>query len=382
MLQTLNAYLSASAGGGAAADYAYAENLSDVLEGAGAFTDLVSLTFTPENGVDYIILWKTDATPAGTLTATVQLLDGASALASAVAKKTETSPPDKFSLGGIEIVTGDGTSRTFKIQGNGNGGVSATFNQSRITALKLGTNDKKAVASTEQTTSLATLQTALQLQFTPPSSGDYYILYCAKFQQSGTADMAVFEFSDGTSTFDSLIESFASGGGYLPIIGITKLTGVSGLQTCTIKWRANSAGTDVKIKDCRIVAIRADRFTTSYFTRLATDNGGSQTTYTTALSQTFTPTAVPHLAIFAGAYEGQSSAISAYAQALDGAETLSEATMEGNSATGLFGVQVETYAASSRTQAIQRKAEAGSISPVVDAGSAILTLSLAGLTSG
>lgn len=371
MHQVINGYLFA-APASASVDYAYAENLSTVGGGGSVFTTLAELALTPE-AADYAIFWQTNgARPTTTLGIEAKLVDDVTDVQTFDTVSGETTPADKHCAAGLAFITGDGsTARSLKLQGFLAG--TSEYSQSRITALKLGADDETAYHAAEQTNDTTTFSTLLTLNFTPPSAGDYYIIYHVKTSGAGAP---AFRFGDGTTTFGGAGTRLKGA-----FIGFTKLTGVAGAQTCTIEGRSNFAGNIARFKDCAILALRADRFADTYFSGVVNGSDGTDTTYTTVQSQTFTPDAADHLTLMASYFDGSSASVSGYMRALDDAEVLSEAVMEASALrVGLFGHQVEEYAAVSRTQALQRKAETtgNTVRPIE---AAILCLSLDGMTS-
>lgn len=376
---------SGNAADAAIVDYAYAENLSTVSVAHDAgFDDVVSLAFTPD-AADYVIISQTDCVPVPTSPAVVQFVDGVSTMSSVRTYSQESTPSDKFSMASLNIITGDGsTARTFKIEGDNEAlSGNASFTQSRISALKLGPDDEYAQDASVQATSSTTYAAMLTLNFTPPTAGDYYIIFHVKASGSGAVAPKLYFSLDGVDVSWSTGGSVRHGNAtanYQSFIGFAKLTAASGLQTCQIYGGSTLGGTNVEFKDCTILAIRADRFADIYWTGAVAATDGAETTYTTVASQTFTPDAVAHLTLMAATFDSGSSTASGYMQALDGAEVLSESVVEGTAARiGVFGHQIEAYAAASRTQALQRKSESTNTTNVVHAG--ILSFSLAGLTS-
>lgn len=104
------------------------------------------------------------------------------------------------------------------------------------------------------------------------------------------------ELTDGTTTTSEVIARPLQTADRLPVMLILPLTSISGAKTISLKIRQTGTGaTTVGVSEIRMVAIRNDRFADVHSTTLGTTSSGTQSTYTTVLSQTWTPGANDYL---------------------------------------------------------------------------------------
>jgi hypothetical protein len=104
------------------------------------------------------------------------------------------------------------------------------------------------------------------------------------------------------------------------------------------------------VGDARILALRLDKFDNSYFASNYNVQATTSAGYQEFLTLTQTPQAVDHAIIAIGAYNPVSTTVSGYAQALQGATSLSEVVKESQNTAGyqyLGMVSKQTLAATS-----------------------------------
>lgn len=154
-----------------------------------SYSAVVTLTFTPDQAGDYLVLFAADATSASTSKSVILYGEYDSESVLIPLKNTEETGGDtyldaeckdgtdvmSFFWGGI--VTIPASSKTITLQGGVSGG-SATADRSRILAIRLAAMSS-AIESTEDDTVTSTSSSYADkdtLSFTPSATGDYWIL--------------------------------------------------------------------------------------------------------------------------------------------------------------------------------------------------------------
>lgn len=303
------------------------------------------------------------------------------------------SPIDYITFGGLfrHQPGGSPASAQYKIQvARGSGAATFKGKDGRISLLRQGDDDYYAESIARQrltdTTANKTKSVVGSIIFSPSTSGDYYILCsCQVDTETANTGRLTLELTDGTVTSGDVTIDGVNAADRNPVLLMIPLSAVSGSKTVDLKFHNSSSNnTIIAISEIRFAAIRSDRFANVYSTRLTTHNEGTDTTTTSALSQTFTPAATDHLTIGGGVFGCNSTGNSSFLQVDDGGTTVNELIRECQSAPlnsdeglAFMGHRIATYAASSRTQRLTRRSESGSTVRVQRGF--ILTLDLDGL---
>jgi hypothetical protein len=361
------------AGGGPSPAYATNENLAEQST-SGASLNGASLTFTGDNGTDYLGVWSQEVQADSTSTDTLSDItkDGVSIFTGVpdMPIRESVSPIDYNMMGGIFRYQSSGTSTTFAATGSrGSNPATLKLRNSRISLLKLGADDHYTESLARQTTANKTLTTVATLSFTPASAGNYIVIVSCHLDQSTLVNSTIaFQLSDGTTTTTERFIQAESG--RYPLMLMLFLPGISGAKSVTLKVRQGGSGSaTVGVSDIRMVALREGRFANVYKTSLSASSSGTDTTYADALSQTFTPAAGDHLTVCSWVWRTTSTSISIYSQFDDGGTVVNEGIKEyvaaTNAGSGGFAHRIASYAASSRTQSLQRKSETSSASATI-----------------
>jgi hypothetical protein len=381
----------APSGGGLG--YMTYESLSEVTESSGTYVDVLSATIPAGDqkaNTDYLGIWTCE----GSNTASV--LDGfyvnleknGSALQELNIAVKETSPQDYVSCGGLfRHQSGSSpSSTTYASRVKRNSAGTGASKKARITLLELGPEDHYAESIALQTYSTDTsYQTAATLSFTVTGTADYVVLFSLAIGNSNNAITSRFRVGDGTTTYGPYGKRPTVGSRDKPVMGVLHLPGISGSKTITVEYMTQTAGVNsARIRNIVMCAIRLDRFDNTYLANLSADDTGTNTSMTTALTQTFTPVAADHLSLAAWGMEGSSTTISALSRYDDGGTVIGDCVMEpglttnDDDFTGGFTHQLKAYAASSRTQKIERQSEASATTRIKNKA-AILTIDLTGI---
>lgn len=165
----------------AARQYYYAAATAEASTTATADTAVATLTFTPDDNSDYVIMWSClSKGPGTTVDTNVKLLQGTTATLNSVNWESPDTTTYR-ALGGVAVATfATATgSHSFNIT-HGNETTTATGSQIKEThliAVKLATSDAWMFSTaTARSTTATTYQTAATLSFTPSATGDYLII--------------------------------------------------------------------------------------------------------------------------------------------------------------------------------------------------------------
>lgn len=386
----------------AALAYMTLEGLTEVSDTTTSWLDVASGTFpggsfTPSN--DYIGFWSVAGAGSSTASgvkARVTLAGSDVFTTDAITLPRSTATPqDYMPFGGMFRHQPGSTpvDAAYKIQvTRGTNAATYKAKDARLSLLKMGADDHYAENIARQTftdtTANKTATVAGTITFTPGSSGNYIIFASMVLDMttSSSVNLGV-ELTDGTNTTGEIIFRPQQTADRMPAMLVLPIASVSGSKTVDLKFRQSGTGaTAIAISEIRIFALREDRFANVHKTVLGSNNTGIDTTYTSALSQTFTPAAADHLTISAwpmGNNVGSSD--SSQSQFSDGGTIVNEYmrsfnTFAGTWDSGFMSHRIAAYAASSRTQEIDRLSETSSNTTTIQKSAAIVTLDLAGLT--
>lgn len=341
-----------------------------------------------EGGETYLGLFSVDSennSGAGLMGVEV-LVDGVTVYARDFVCATN-APNERLGFSGIFFFEPGVTpaATDFVIKGSGHGGTTTTFTNARLSILKLGPGDftrEDLAGDSTTSTSLTTIDT---FNFTPASEGDYVVLGYFEITSAAITTSVFAEVSDGATTTgpNNPGPISASGTIYVEQCVALAISDASGAQSVTLKGRTANASFAASFRNIRWAAIRCDRFANVYRTRLASESSSTATTYTTALSQTFSPVAGDHLTIAAYGSFNSSATSSAYSRFVDGGTTVNEQIEDMGRNNEGFGVmptmshRIAAFVPSTRTQSIDRKAEANTAG--IRAGAMIVAFDLNGI---
>lgn len=340
----------------------------------------------------YMVLWYAQVTPAtSTGYPRVECQLSGFRYGSSTIMRTGTTPNDINSHSGIVIFATGSTpmSTTVSIVADCVSNGTMDVGDKSLFVLKLTADDFVADSGFDisNITTSTTLQTALTLNYTPPSTGNYLIFY--SFESIQTISVAQYwQVTDGTSSVGEYLigNNNASGNDRVGVSGSIYKTGVSGAQSVTIKHRTGNATYSSDLRSCRLVAINLARFTNVYNATQVASTGGTDITYQDTTSLTATLTNTPHLWFAHSPMLTNAAALSGYHQLLkDGVsevEYIREPSAAGARASSIAAHRVETFAAGSHTLKWQRKSETTGITTSTGAGASITLLNLSGLLAG
>lgn len=239
----------------------YQESDGESTTTLATFQDKVTLTFTPSETADYVIIASAMVTHDSTShTVEVQLKPAGTAYAIEKFRPLHTS--DYYAFGAHKVVSLTGsTEYTFKIQYRSlTAAQTAKIKQARIIARKVSDLDYGTQAEpTESTNSTTTYVTKVTLDYTALSTEDYLVIATADITNSNIADSTYIRLredttdivADGKSRREPTIAD-----DYYTFATIKKrsLTATTA-YSYTLDYKTSTGGT-AKIKNARITVIR------------------------------------------------------------------------------------------------------------------------------
>jgi hypothetical protein len=348
----------------------YQESLVESSTTNQDWVDKCTLTFTPDANSTYWILasWShtSDATAGGDRSQTrLYSVESDIAFNTGEMRPHElTSPQDyinAFALGKLTFGASPAP-QNVKIQYTMYGSVTTKIKDARLLVIKADAADQMAEATGWSSSSSQTYQAKATLTFTPGSSGDYLIIAAAQIASDANGDATCFQLNHvtGASVYGDRIWYCVDGWDNHPFAAMAKLTLANSAQTFRAEYKTGTASVLAWVGDARILALRLDKFDNSYFASNYAVQATTAASYQDMLALTQTPQAVDHAIIAIGAYNPVSTTVSGYAQALQGATSLSEVVKESQNSAGyqyLGIVSKQSLAAQSTTWKWQTKAE-------------------------
>lgn len=363
--------------------YFGAEGLG-VITGSDASTwwNLATLTFTPDSGADYLVIWTCELNgDLTTFNGTVaRIAEGGTTIDQVIHVPTLTADTAAWALqGGFYKHTSGGSpvplTLTLDIKRHDDSSLPMTpkGRQARIIVLRLEADDQWAENTAPQTTFSNTPVDGLSLNFTPGTAGDYLVLGLGMVAGGTVSERPSMRLYDGTVGTPDQVYEVRGLHGFMSAVHPWVKTGVSGAQTWKLQyWDKSNFG--VTLSGARIVALRMDGFSHVFRSELNAMNAGGETGYTDALTLSRDVQAKDFLAI--GVWnEGRSGANTNLfgAQFVDDAGSINEnlETVGPQDAANVnpgFSVRLAAYSAARRTWHIQRKSPGFANAQIVTPG--------------
>ncbi len=242
------------------------------------YTDIATLTFTPDITENWLILGHADTTnaTAANFNGVMLSIDGEN---SGETYTVRSSASYYLTAAFQRVVSlSQSVSHSLKIQMKSVSGTVLTYKNVQLYAIPIGSVFGEAFKENSDAQSTTTLATPgadkTTLNFTPSSPGDYLILATG---QINTTSLTVFvgaRLTVGNTVYGDENIDIASTGHWAAFAIHKKLT-LSGAQTVKISFYAQTAGTTVLIRNARIVALRLP--TASGYTENMEFTGASNT---------------------------------------------------------------------------------------------------------
>ena len=223
------------------------------------YTDIATLSFTPEITENWLILAHADVTngTAANYNGVLLLVDGENR---GEFWSRQANANHYLSAAFHDVVSlSGGSSHTIKIQMKTSAGT-LTYKNVHLYAIPISAVFREFFAensdSLSSTTSIPPGTTKTTLTFTPTESGDYLFLATGQINTSSTTVYVGARLTiNGTDYGNSIVDVAETA--QWPTFTISKrLTGLSGGQTATISFYTQTAGTTVYIRNARLIALR------------------------------------------------------------------------------------------------------------------------------
>lgn len=333
------------------------------------WSDVVTLTFTPDASTDYWFHWYGDFRVVSTSSdVQVRVYDGTTALDTSNYEARDTSPNEYKTLSGVFKYTSGGspTSTSFKIQVKAEtSGVTVSGRNGQVVAIKAISTDQwvETTANSAPAGSDATIQT---LTWTPDQTRDYIMVGSASAGGTSSASderLRISRGSDSATMASCGITAFKDSTSRLTVMVAAYLAGLTAVsQTYRLKY--DNAGGTVTCINNRLLAL--DVTGENVYSQANTD-GTSRSTSTYQDCVTYSPTisnTAEHLIFACGVKNTASSTVSGYVQSLVDGSVVAESVEEHDASNCDFPhcwVWLGSLTSGSRTIKNQAKNESGTV---------------------
>jgi hypothetical protein len=260
--------------------YHYSESTTTSTTTSATDQVKVTLTFTPEANSEYVYIWSAQVQASSTSAdVRVNLKTGSTVIAQGNLEDRDTT--DWHPVSGLEHQSfGSSPSAvTLTINYSAEANNTAEIREARILALKLEIGDVYTESTTDQTNTSTTFSTAVTLNWTPATAGNYILMGSAEYRFSATGEVITKIVHSGTD-YGTTTARTADTTNYVPGMHAAYLTNLSGAQTATLQWARSATTTGTAY--CRrgaLLVLRADNFPAVF--------QGSNRTRTTSVSTTY-----------------------------------------------------------------------------------------------
>jgi hypothetical protein len=242
--------------------YHYAESTTLSTTTSSSDQTKVTLTFQPDADSQYVYIWSAQVSSQNTSNdVRVNLKTGSTVIAEGNIEDKDTN--DYHPVSGIasETFGASPSSVTLTINYSAESGNTAGIREARILVLKLEAGDVYAEDTSDQTTTSTTFSTALTLNWTPASAGDYILLGSTEYRRGSVTGEGITRFVHASTNYGVTTSRPKDSNSYFPGLHGVYLSNLSGSQSATIQWARSSTVTGTAY--CRratLLALRADNF--------------------------------------------------------------------------------------------------------------------------
>lgn len=185
---------------------------------ADGYSDLTSITFTPEAETDYYVLWSSlvDAS-SNSSDVLAKLVDDTNGVDLAEINVEPHDNTDVICVGGVrKWSAGPSPSSTTLSIEYAREAATTVGAYSTLAVLKAGPADGFAESLSTSTTSSSTLQDKTVLTFTPAAAGDYLIVASAEYGNTTNNNSRLLLDINGTAHFDGNAVYMSDASNFLP----------------------------------------------------------------------------------------------------------------------------------------------------------------------
>jgi len=274
--------------------YHYAESANTSTTTSTSDTAKVTLTFTPDPNSEYVYIWSAQVSSGSTSQdVRVNLKTGSTIIAEGNIEDKDTT--DWHPVSGLEHETFGATPSAVTLTLNWSRESTATagIREARILALKLESGDIYTENTNDQTNTTTTFSTALTLNWTPASAGDYILMGSAEYRFSAAGEV-ITKIVHSSTDYGTTTARPQDTTNYMPGMHAVYLSNLSGAQTATMQWARSATATGTAY--CRraaLLALRVDNFPSVFeaSSRARQQSSGGGTAVTTG---TITTSNVPY----------------------------------------------------------------------------------------
>jgi hypothetical protein len=243
--------------------YHYAESTGLSTTTSTSDQTKVTLTFTPEANSEYIYIWSAQVSSGSTSSdVRVNLKTGATVIASGNIEDQDTT--DYHPVSGVthETFGASPSSTTLTLNySQESAGTTAGIREARILVLKLESGDVYTDNTSDQINTTTTFSTALTLNWTPATTGDYILLGSVQYRFSSTAGEVITRFVHSSTNYGVTTSRPKDANSYFPGVHAVYLSSLSGAQSAIVQWARSATATGTAYcRNASLVALRVDNF--------------------------------------------------------------------------------------------------------------------------
>lgn len=339
------------------------EALAEVSSTSTVATTIASLTAALTSGKTYALFWSFQATSsATTIVSRGRLMDSTGGVELSRYRVLPADTTDYVWQGGVAYYTAATTAnRTFIIDFSNASGTGTTYiKNARLVILELDPLDKFAGDVSFASTTDTNYTSALDLTFTPPTSGDYLFFACGTSAANRIGVKLLTPGGTSVNEEAAVLQVTTPYGGWA---AQWRETLAASSQTASIQYKSATGETE-QLGFRYILALRVDRLQNVQTTQDDADDGGTDNTYVdseTLAATGLTADTRDTIVIAAATVSDGSTTESSYVEILEGSTTLMEGIHEGTNASnkdrsGMLAYKVADTA-SSITYKVRRKSE-------------------------
>jgi len=251
-----------------------------------AYTNKVTLTFTPTASDDYLIVAYAEHSVTGYGSHTARLtVDGV--VEGEQQRRTRINDYYPFSI--VKAATLSAASHTIAIDFASIDGGTASIRNARIVALRKASLEWFQAAADTQVSLTTTATDFVTMNFTPSTAGDYLLIWHAEPHGRSGMDAVTRSRLDGVTVHETDIQGGGSDPEATPHATFTVATLTAAQHTMTVQ-AYTSNGTGLWIRRCRVAAIRltGGRLANYAYQADDTESTTTSTAYVQKLSRTWT----------------------------------------------------------------------------------------------
>jgi len=249
----------------------------------------VTLTFTPNANKKYVYIWSGQIQASSTsFDVIVNLKKDGTIIAQGNIEDKDVNDFHPVSGIVVEEFGGSPSSVTLTLNFRSESNNTGEIREARIIALELTDNDAYVANTADQTNTTTTFSTAVTLNWTPASAGDYVLVGSTEYRFSANGEV-ITKIVHASTDYGITTSRRQDTTNYHPGLHTVYLSNLSGAQTATIQWARSATATGTaNSRNAHLLALRVSDFpgawesnsrtratTTSNALQTATDTGAT-----------------------------------------------------------------------------------------------------------